>query len=188
MRLVWRSLLGWVICGVLGLICWPAGAWAEEGVSAGLPTSFLGGAFSAPGVEALVGNSRTVEEAARRADPLAVALRDASGAEGLSDEAAERLDGEVFPALMGHLLGGPPALPEGEKIVGFDNGYLARLDVGSKQHALLASTTPIAIESSPGRWAPVDLSLRDVGSAIEPANPLVSVRLPKQLSDGFSCR
>ena len=42
----------------------------------------------------------------------------------------------------------------------------------------------MAVENSPGRRAPVDLSLTDLGSAFTPARPIAAVRIPKRLSDG----
>jgi hypothetical protein len=58
------------------------------------------------------------------------------------------------------------------------------VELGEEGHAVLESTVPMAIESSPGHWAAMDLGVSEVGGGFEPANPLVGVRIPKRLSDG----
>ncbi len=53
-------------------------------------------------------------------------------------------------------------------------------------HAVLESMEPFAMESSPGNWAPIDLSLSEVGGGFQVANPAVGVSIPKPLQDGVS--
>ncbi|HSZ14187.1 MAG TPA: RHS repeat-associated core domain-containing protein [Solirubrobacteraceae bacterium] len=126
-------------------------------------------------------------EQARRSAPAAVAARLASRTrfERLDLKQAAALASEAFPVLVRHLAGGPPRLPAGQRIVGFSSANSAEVDLGGRKRGVIESVEPIARETSPGRLAPVDLSLRDVGGAFETAAPLVRVRIPARLRDGI---
>jgi len=130
---------------------------------------------------------RAAEEA-KLANPNAVAEREASRTkfEGLDTEAAIKLDGEVFPKLIEEPAGGLPKLGVGESISGYVSDNAASLDLRGGKHGVLESLAPIAVQTGSGQRVPVDLSLRDAGSAFEPATPVVGVSISKQLSGGVS--
>ncbi len=119
-------------------------------------------------------------------NPEAVAEREASRLKfsGLNGEQAKTVAGDSFAGAIDEPAGGPPKLPVGEKITGFANTNVAQVDLGAQGNAVVESTVPMAMASSSGGWAPVDLSLHEAGGAFEPATPLVDVRFPKQLGEG----
>ncbi len=129
-----------------------------------------------------------VEEEARQASPQAVAERTASRTkfENLSAERAAAVAAESFPKLVLEQAGGPPKLPAGQAITNYLSDSTAQLAIGEGKRAVLASLLPMATESSPGRWVPVDLGLRSDGSAFVPKQPRVGVRIPRRLNDGVS--
>lgn len=129
------------------------------------------------------------QETATLTSPEAVNLQAASETayEGLDAEQAEKADTEAFPVVFDEPAGGPPRLGAGEQFAGFVGAFSARVELGSgpgAESGVIESTVPMAVEDGAGGWAPVDLSLRDVGGAFEPVSPLVGVRLPKRLSEG----
>ncbi len=128
---------------------------------------------------------RALEEV-RRSSPEAVAAREASRTvfEHLDAEQAVRLAGDAFPALVDRPVGGPPQLSAGEKVVGYPSDTVAQVVLGGKARAVVESTEPMAIETSPGHRAPVNLSLTKPGSAFEPLRPVVGVVIPKRLAQG----
>ncbi|HEY3946162.1 MAG TPA: 6-bladed beta-propeller [Solirubrobacteraceae bacterium] len=140
-----------------------------------------------PGVQSLDGAQQVQAQAQVSLTSLeAVAEREASRLKfsGLDGEQAKTVAGASFAAVIDEPAGGPPKLPAGEKITGFANANVAQLDLGAQGEAVVESTVPMALASPSGGWAPVDLSLHEVGGAFEAANPLVAVRLPKQLGKG----
>jgi hypothetical protein len=101
------------------------------------------------------------EEEARRANPEAVAEREASGTayEGLSPEAAQKLVGEDFSGLVDDPAGGPPRLAEGQRVTGFPSLTSMSVDLGGGEHGVVQSLEPLAVETASGQRVPVDLSL-----------------------------
>jgi RHS repeat-associated protein len=193
MRIVKWSV--WMTCLVFACVLLPlyAGTAFAEGSSA------LGGAGGSPLESPLVvpealpllgGEAVSNVEEARRASPEAVVARQDSQTKyhGLSAGEASKLAGEMFPGVVDHAAGGPPELPKGQRITDFTGANAAQVSLpqGQNGHAVLESMQPIATESSPGKWAPVDLSVSEVGGAFQVANPAVGVRIPKQLQDGVS--
>ena len=126
------------------------------------------------------------EREAKLDNPEAVRLREESQTkfEGLDPEQAEKVTGEVFPALVNEPTGGPPKLQAGESIVDYPTKDAAQVDLPGGKHGVIESMAPMAVETSPGHRTPVDLSLNDVGKAFEPKTPTVGVRIPKQLGEG----
>ncbi len=128
------------------------------------------------------------EEQAKLTSPEAVVGREASASsyESLSASQAAEEDRAAFASLIEEPNGGPPRLPEGERISGFAGAYAARVDLGSAsgETGLVQSTVPIAIEGSPGVWSPIDLGLREAGGGFEGVDPLVATRVPKSLGEG----
>jgi RHS repeat-associated protein len=129
-----------------------------------------------------------VEEEAKRASPQAAAERAASRTKfaNLSSEQAAAAAAESFPKLVLEPAGGPPKLPAGEEITRFLSDSTAQLALGEGKHAVLASLMPMARESSPGQWAPVDLGLKSNGTTFEAKQPRVAVGIPRRLGDGVS--
>ena len=127
-------------------------------------------------------------EEVQRMSPEAVLAREASKSayEGLSAEGAAKLDREAFSGALTVPAGGLPPVPAGAKIVGFSSDDVAQVSLAGGGHAVIDSLAPIALETAPGRRVPVDLSLNDVGTAFEPAMPVVGVRIPKRLADGVA--
>lgn len=120
------------------------------------------------------------------ASPEAVAAREASRTqfEGLGPEQARAEAAAAFPSAIEQQAGGPPPLPAGQKVVGFDEPDVAEIDLGGGQAGIVESNVPMATKTASGGYTPVDLSLNDTGAAFEPANPLVSVSIPKHLGEG----
>jgi hypothetical protein len=125
-------------------------------------------------------------EQATLTSPTVVVKREESQTkyEGLSGEAAKNLASTVFPAVIHDLAGGPPSLPAGQSVVDFPADNAAQVDLPEAKHGVIESTQPMAVELSPGRRAPIDLTLGEPGSAFEPKTPMVGVRIPKRLGEG----
>jgi RHS repeat-associated protein len=129
-------------------------------------------------------------EEARRASPEATVAREESQTkyEGLSAEEAAKLAAEVFPGVVDQAAGGPPPLAEGQRITAFISANAAQVTSpsGESGHAVLESMEPIATESSPGQWAPINLSVSEADGGFRVANPAVGVSIPKRLQEGVS--
>jgi YD repeat-containing protein len=134
------------------------------------------------------GEQVLAQRRAKLASPAAVVARERSRTafEGLSAGAAMRLAGEAFPAVVDHQAGGPPQLPAGQRITGYVNADTARVDLGGGQHGLVQSLAPMAIQTSPKSWSPVDLGVSEAGGAFVAAKPLVGVSIPKRLANGIT--
>ena len=127
-------------------------------------------------------------EEARRASPEAAIQRQESQTkyEDLSAEAASKLTQEAFPGMVDHATGGLPQLAEGQRITNIIGANAAQVSLAQGGHAVLESMEPIATESSPGKWSPVDLSVSEVGGVFQVANPAVGLSIPKRPQDGVS--
>jgi len=138
-------------------------------------------------VQALDGGQQVREQTeVRRNSPEAVVAREESRTkfENLTAEQATKLAGEAFPAVVDDPAGGPPSLPEGQRITGYAGPNVAQVDLGGGEGGVIESAVPMAVANSSGGWAPIDLGLREASGVFEPANPLVGVRVSKQLSEG----
>jgi RHS repeat-associated protein len=186
---LWQSLVGYVACCCLvGLAVFVPAAFAE-GSSAlgGTGSSSLENPLVVPQAQSLFGGAGVSEaEDSRRASPEAAVLRQESQTkyEGLSTEEAAKLAGEAFPAIVDHAAGGLPSLPEGQHITSIIAADSAQVDVGEGREGVVQSMVPIATESAPGQWSPVDLGVSEVGGVFRVANPVVGVGIPKQLQEG----
>jgi RHS repeat-associated protein len=120
--------------------------------------------------------------------PEAVVAREASQTkyEGLSVEESAKLAERVFPNVIDRPDGGLPQLPEGESVTGYPTDDAAQVELPGGKSGVLEALAPIAVDVSPGRRVPVDLSLTEAGGAFEPRTSVVGVRIPKQLQDGVS--
>ena len=101
-------------------------------------------------------------------NPEAVLAREESRTkyEGLSGGRAAALAREVFPAELNDVAGGPPPLPEGERITGFADSDAAQVELAEGQQGLVESTMPMAIASSPGHFAAINLGVSEEGGAL----------------------
>jgi RHS repeat-associated protein len=196
MRLRAHRLLACLLCCGVGLVVSPAAAPADASSPEGSSPGGGGGSFSplssslvTPGALTGVEQVRAQEEALRNS-PTAVAVREASRTkfERLDDARARQEVGAAFPALIDQAAGGAPRLASGETIVGYPSDYAAQLDLPEGRRGVLESLAPIAIEISPGRRAPIDLGLHEVGTAFQPRTPDVGIRIPKRLGEGVSLR
>ncbi|HEY2537852.1 MAG TPA: hypothetical protein VGI24_12845, partial [Solirubrobacteraceae bacterium] len=194
----WRSLVVLAVCCVLGLVISPAVEFGEVAFAEGLsPVEGSGETSSSPSLgSALVisgspvarEQALAVEEAGRE-NPEAVVLREESRTkfENLDAEQVGTLVSEVFPVMVDDPEGGPPRLRPGEGITGYlAGGHAASVDLGGGRRGVLESLAPIAVEPSPGRLVPIDLSLSEVGGSFRPRTPVVGVSVPKRLGDGVS--
>jgi RHS repeat-associated protein len=142
-----------------------------------------------PEAQSLLGGEGVSEaDEARRDSPEAVAAREASQTkyEGLSTEEAAKLAGEAFPAIVDHAAGGLPPLPEGQHVTNITGADIAQVDLGEGRRGVVESMAPIATESAPGQWSPVDLNVSEAGGAFRIENPVVGVDIPKRLQEGVS--
>jgi RHS repeat-associated protein len=186
---VWLKCLVFALVG-LALCAGPASA-KESSTLGGTGASPLESPLVVPEAELLLGGEAVSNvEKARRASPEAAVARQESQTKyhGLSAGEASKLAGEMFPGVVHYAVGGPPQLPEGQRITNFTGPNAAQVSLpqGQSGHAVLESMEPIATESSPGKWSPVDLSVSEVGGAFQVANPAVGVRIPKLPQDGVS--
>jgi RHS repeat-associated protein len=147
----------------------------------------LGITLVVPGMQSLLGNDQAAAQlAADRANPLAVAQREASRTsfERLSAAQARVLAAHTFPSVIDQRDGGPPSLQAGSRIKGFAASNVAELELPHGKHGVLESLQPMAVETAPGRHAPIDLALTQAGNGFVPARPAVRVRIPKRLDEG----
>jgi RHS repeat-associated protein len=189
MRLLWRGVMVRVVCVVCLFGCMvvaPARAVAEEVSASGLvaagPLAPLGSAGGGLGLLSSTGE-------VGRVGPEAFWARQTSSTqyEGVSGAASRRLVGALFPGLIDRPVGGPPQLPAGVRATGFPSDRaMSVLLPGSKhgKHAVIMSSSPIAVGGARGRRRPLDLRLRASGSGFRAVDPLVGVRFSKRLSDG----
>ncbi len=191
MRTGLRSLLMCLACvlAALAVVSSPSAFADGSPVLGGTGGSSLESPLVVPGGLSLLGEQSVREaEEARRASPEATLARQESQTkyEGLSAGQAAVVASEAFPSVVNERAGGPPQLPEGRRITGFIDSNAAQVGMTQGGHAVLESMEPIATESSPGRWSPVDLSVSEVGGVFQVANPAVGVSIPKWLQDGVS--
>ena len=185
-----RSLAALTACCVVAFAGWATGARGEALLSSTEPggsSLSIANALVVPGVQSLDGGQQAQNAGeAQRSNPEAVAEREASRTrfEGLSGAQAREVAPVAFPGVVDRVSGGPPQLPAGQKIVGFAEPDVARVDLGGGQGGLVESTVPMATRGVSGAYTPVDLGLHAVGGGFEPASPLVSVRIPQRVGEG----
>jgi RHS repeat-associated protein len=187
------------------VVRWPAGCLAccaaaivacltvAPGVALARGSFSGGGSGAAPLGSSLVvpggldeGQQAKAAEQARLASPEAVRARKESQTsfEGLDAAHAASLAREAFPETIGRRAGALPALPAGQRVVGYPTDNAAQLDLGGGKHGVADSMEPIAVETSPGHHEPLDLSLSEAGGVFQPARSGVGLRIPKRLADG----
>lgn len=145
-----------------------------------------------PGMQWLDPDQSAAAQRARWTDPSAFLARRRSRTEFTHMDAARalRVAREAFPAAIEQPVGGPPQLPPGERIARFITPNAAQLTLPGSGRALLESHVAIAKRTSPrhapGRFAPLDLSLRDAGRDYAPLSAATPLRIPRQLRDGVT--
>ncbi len=192
MRYPLRSL----VC-LLGCAAGLAGCGAVGGtgdVSSRTPSSAVGGseALSSIGSPMVVSDVQMLDggqqlrdaERSRLLSPEATVAREVSRSafRHMSAASAAKLAKEAFPAVVDRPDGGMPALRSGERVVRYLSPYVAQLSLPGGRHGVADSLGPIARQTSPGHYAPVNLALSDVGDSYVPESSVVAVRIPKQLS------
>ena len=190
-----------VLCCMTGLAVSPvlalgqsSGAATGSDVMAGtVPSALLASQSTSlrspaiPGVQGLEESLQAaVVQQAWRDSPAAAAARVVSRTKfaHLGAARAAEVAREAFPEVIDLPAGGPPPLAAGERVVGYPGTNLARLALPSGKHAVVESTEPMAIETSRGHRAPVDLGLTKAGDVYESVRPAVGVLIPQRLSDG----
>jgi RHS repeat-associated protein len=184
------ALVASMACCATGLMVSPVTALGEgsptvEGTGASSPS--LGSPLVTPG-SPIEGQQAQAAEEAKLANPESVAAREASQTkyEGLSGEAAQKLAGEAFPAVIDEQAGGPPKLPAGQQITSYLNDNAARVSLPEGKHGVIEASEPMAIETSPGQLLPIDLGLSESSGSFGVARAAVPLGIPKQLQDGVS--
>jgi DNA-binding beta-propeller fold protein YncE len=97
---------------------------------------------------------------------------------------AAKVAREVFPEAIERPAGGLPPTPAGTRVLRYVAANAAQLELPGGKHAVVESLEPMALETSPGHRAPVDLSLTRRGSVFESVRPAVGVLIPRRLRDG----
>jgi YD repeat-containing protein len=175
---VWRRAIACVSCVCAVTVGGPGAASAGE-LSSSL--TIVGSPFEA--------EQRKAEEEAWYASPEGQRERQESQTryENLTAPEAQALAASDIPGVIQTSDGGPPELPAGQRIVGFVSPYAAQVDLGEGEtnNGLVESLeAPMAVETSEGRWAAVDVSPQAAGGGFEATKGLVEARLPKHLGEG----
>ena len=196
-----RRVVSCVLCCVVGSVAWCAvgiadgtsgpsgqGGDSSSGVGTSAGSSLAGDPFVVPSVQMLDQAQQVlaVREAVRES-PQAIVARNASETayEHLSTGEARNLAAEAFPELIEEPGGGPPPLASGAKIIGYPADNVAQVVSPENKHEVIESVEPIALETSPGRRAPIDLHLQDTDGMFEPDFPAVRLQIPHALGDGI---
>lgn len=178
-------ILLWPVVSSLAL-WFAAGAHAAPG-PARLNAPALTGALVLPQAPPpIAAEQQQAAFAAASSSPEAVLAREDSRTEYENQnpvQVAQTL-GTAFPSLISEQEGGPPALAAGQTVTSFKAPNVAVVSLGAGQAGLIDASVPLATETSPGSWQPVDLSLHESGGAFQAKNSALEARLPKSLSEG----
>jgi hypothetical protein len=180
----------WVKCLVFALVgfvlCVGSASAEESSVLGGGGSSPVESPLVVPGGQVLLGGESVsdVEEVVQLS-PAAVVARAESQTkyEGLGGSEAAQLARETFPAMIDELAGGPPVLPEGQRIQGFINANTAQVELGGGQRGVIESLVPMAVGSSDG-WSPIDLGVSEAGGVFVAVDPLLDVQVHKRVGNG----
>src|SRR6202167_1249289 len=176
------KLLG--VCLILSAL----GVTVNVGVAVAASTSSLvGPPLAIEGVQPLIGGEGVSNERkAELSTPECVDQRtgSADAYEGLSPSEALSLSNKAFPSLSGKADGGPPGLPEGQRVVGFPSDFAMSVEGNGGSREVREGTEPVALEGTSGQRTPIDLSLVETNGIFQPKNALAPVSIPKRLSEG----
>jgi hypothetical protein len=141
----------------------------NDGLSAGLVQSAslnlrsasLGSPVGSGAQSSDEGQPAAAAQQARRNSPAAFAARTTSLTkfEHLGAARAAQVAREAFPEAIERPAGGPPQLPAGGRLLRYVSDNAAQVALPGGKRAVVESTAPMAIETSPGHRAPVDLGL-----------------------------
>jgi RHS repeat-associated protein len=92
---------------------------------------------------------------------------------------------QAFPELVNEPIDPAPELRDGERITGYPTSNTAQLELPDGRRAAVDSLLPLVTTTAEGKEVPVDLTVREGGDALVLSHPLVPVRIPQQLTDGF---
>lgn len=187
-----RRLMLWVAVSLVALVTGApvaalGGSSAPVSDGSGLSLSVAPGAGQpVPLVQPLVEGDRA--DAPRPATPpanAAAARRSRTRFGHLDAAHAAQVANEVFPAAIDRVAGGPPSLPAGQRVSSFISSNAAQLELPGGKHAVVVSTQPMSVETSPRHRAPLDLRLTKAGDSYQSVRPLVGVLIPQHLADGI---
>jgi DNA-binding beta-propeller fold protein YncE len=102
----------------------------------------------------------------------------------LNHAQAAKLAEEALPSFVHDRAGGPPALPQGEKISGFAASNVAGVDFGGGKHGLIESSQPMALPVTRGHFAAIDLGLKEAEGGFQPISPDVGLTISKNIRNG----
>lgn len=189
------TLVGLLLAGLLLASAWPlAGAGGTE-----LPPSGAGAAAASPGqgtplsslvspaVEGLTGEAGLAnQEASHRANPEAFLARQRSRTAyaNLSADAARQVAAQAFPEIVDHPAGGAPSLSAGERLARYVAANVAQIELPGGHKGVVESMGPMAEQTAPGHWTPLNLGLVPAVGGFAPANPDEAVRIPAHAGEG----
>ncbi len=179
------SFIVWVALGVLDV---GGGGVATASVfPVGSPSTMALQSLVVPAVQQLDQGQQMEDarQAERNSSGAYVArLRSRTEFEHLASAQAARVTREAFPGVVDEPAGGPPKLPAGDRILKYVASNAVTVALPGGEHGTVESLEPMAKEALPGRFAPIDLGLRDAGNDYEPIVSNVAVKIPKRLSTG----
>jgi RHS repeat-associated protein len=149
----------------------------------------MGSPLAVEDVQPLIGDEGVLnEKKAALMTPEAVNQRtsSASAYEGLSPSEALSLSNKTFPSVSGKADGGPPSLPEGQRVVGFPSDFAMSVEGTGGSREVREGVEPIAFERTSGQRTPIDLGLSEVNGPFQPKGPLAPVSIPKHLAEGVA--
>lgn len=187
MSVGWGWLLKWSMCSLIGVALWCSSAQAFGPVGAErVGSSPFVRPLVIPGAELLFGGQVAMAERARWASPEAVIARQESTTRfaDLGTAQAASVVRRTFGGLVDEPAGGAPKLPAGGRLVGFAGAKVARAVLPGGKRAVIESLEPMAIPTASGHLEPVNLTLRNSGSAFTPVASSVAVTIPEALSNG----
>jgi hypothetical protein len=132
------------------------------------------------------GKKSQAQEEASLSAPEAVARREASRTkyEALTAESAASVDREAFPSLVDEPAGGPPVLPEGQRMSGFVDAYVADVDLGGGEHGIVESSAPMALGGGAEGWKPINLALSESDGSYVAGDPKRSLSENSKTANG----
>ena len=140
-----------------------------------------------PGVQPLDDGQQAVDAQRARhssASAYVARIRSRTEFEHLGSARAAQVAREAFPEVVDQPAGGPPQMPAGTKLARYVAPDAAQLELPGNRHGIVESMAPMARQTSPGHYTPIDLALTDSDGNYTPASSTVAVQIPKRLADG----
>ena len=193
-------MVGYVVGCLVVVLAWvlPAASSGSAGTGAvtgaGRGSSQGGGNQPEVRLDSLIVPDMQVLDAAQAADaqraqwttPAAFLARERSQTQfaHLGTGRALQVAREAFPEVIERAAGGPPRLPAGGRVARYLTPDAAQLELPGGAHAVIESSGPMAKQTSPRHFTPLDLGLHAVGGGYAPISSDVAVRIPKRLGAG----